>query len=405
MERDQSKTICLITPGHICSNPRMVKEAMAFAGAGFRVHLIFTQYVSELIIFDRQILIENPNWTYNVLNWTGVGLVSKSIRLLTGFYQNTAKIFLPNGLSALNRNYNWQLRKAISISANLYIAHNLGALPVAVNAAKKNNVSCGFDAEDFHRNEIADDVNSYDVKFKSAVEDKFIPKLNYLTAASPLISAQYQKLYNLPSTPILNTFPQTHIKIRINQQEPLKLFWFSQTIGQGRGLETIVEALKLIHFDFEFHLIGKINPVYKAKLMQLSGLSIIQNRIVFHGTVGAQSIFALAAKCDIGLASEIRSPLNRDICLTNKIFTYIQSGLVVLASDTSAQLLFMKNYPETGKIYRNINDLLDSITYYHENRAALNATKTASYELGQNKLNWEIESKKFLALIKDHIGK
>lgn len=405
MDPVQPKIICLITPGHICSNPRIVKEAIATSSAGFQVHLVFTQYVAELIPFDQEILTENPTWTYNVLNWTGLSSISKTIRLFYGFKQKIVSILLPNGILFLNRNYSWQLKKAIAINANLYIGHNMGALPVAVNAAKKNKVRCGFDAEDFHRNETTNDTNSLEVKVKRAIEDEFIPKLNYLSASSPLIAAQYQKLYSLPVTSILNVFPKIDRQISYNQQEPLKLFWFSQTIGSGRGLETIVDALKLIHFDFEFHLVGKVSPIYKTKLLQQAGLTTLQNKIIFHGTVNVQSIFEIAFKCDIGLASEIPYPLNRNICLTNKIFTYIQSGLLVLASDTQAQLLFMKEHSQIGRTYGGINDFSKLITYYNENRAELHATKMASYELGQNSLNWEIESRKILAIIKDNIGK
>jgi len=405
MDPVQPKTICLITPGHICSNPRIVKEAIAISGAGFSVHLIFTQYVAELIAFDRQILMENPKWTYHVLNWTGISAISKTIKLFYGFKQKVVSVLLPNCFLSLNRNYSWQLKKAIAVKANLYIGHNMGALPVVVNAAKKNRVSCGFDAEDFHRNEISNDTNSHEVKLKRAIEDEFIPKINYLSAASPLIAAQYQKLYSLPVTPILNVFPKIDRQISYNRQEPLKLFWFSQTIGPGRGLEIIVDALKLILFDFEFHLVGKVSPIYKSKLLQQAGLTVPQNKIIFHGTVNVESIFEIASKCDIGLASEIPYPLNRNICLTNKIFTYIQSGLLVLASDTQAQLLFMQEYNQVGKIYKSIDDLSKLITYYHENRAELHTTKTASYELGQTSLNWEIESKKFLSIIQDNVGK
>ncbi|GGG97033.1 glycosyltransferase family protein [Pedobacter zeae] len=404
MDSVQSKTICLITPGHICSDPRIVKEAIAISDAGFHVHVIFTQYVAELIAFDQQILIENPKWTYNVLNWTGVSPISKAIKLFYGFKQKISRFLLPNRILSLNRNYSWQLKKAIAIKANLYIGHNIGALPVTVNAAKKNGVRCGFDAEDFHRNEITNDTYSPEVKLKCAIEDEFIPKLNYLSAASPLIAAQYQKLYSLSVTPILNVFPKIDRKISFNQQAPLKLFWFSQTIGPGRGLENIFDALKLILFDFEFHLVGKVSPIYKNDLLQKAGLTQ-QNKVIFHGTVSIQTIFEIASRCDIGLASEIPYPLNRNICLTNKIFTYIQCGLLVLASDTRAQLLFMKDHAQVGKIYRGVQDLSRLITYYHENRAELQTTKKASYELGQNSLNWEIESKKILTIIQDNVGK
>ena len=37
-----NKRICLITPGHIASNPRLVKEARALQQSGMEVHIIFS---------------------------------------------------------------------------------------------------------------------------------------------------------------------------------------------------------------------------------------------------------------------------------------------------------------------------------------------------------------------------
>ena len=33
--------VCLVSPGHLSSNPRLVKEANALAEAGYQVHVIY----------------------------------------------------------------------------------------------------------------------------------------------------------------------------------------------------------------------------------------------------------------------------------------------------------------------------------------------------------------------------
>jgi len=150
------KKVCLITPGHISTNPRLVKESIALSKNGYQVHIIFTQYVSGQIRFDEQILNDNPDWSYNKLDWTGHTLFSKFSR----FARKLLNILKLSNPVKLNRNFYWQLTKAITANADLYIAHNLGALPVAVYAAKKNSSKCGFDAEDFHRYETTNDLDA-----------------------------------------------------------------------------------------------------------------------------------------------------------------------------------------------------------------------------------------------------
>jgi glycosyltransferase involved in cell wall biosynthesis len=112
-------------------------------------------------------------------------------------------------------------------------------------------------------------------------------------------------------------------------------------------------------------------------------------------------IFRLASTCDIGMASETGTPYNRDICLTNKIFTYIQSGLFVIASDTTAQKEYISNNPSVGRVYHKGNSasLASILNYYADNRKELEASKQSNYDLGQSHINWETEQEKYIDCI------
>jgi glycosyltransferase involved in cell wall biosynthesis len=389
------KTVCLITPGHISSNPRLVKEAMALSQSGYKLHLIFTQYVGYLVDHDQQILSANPTWTYDNLNWTGHNLASKCNRFLSKIVQ----LFNADKAMKLNRNYLWQLKKALACKADLYIAHNLSALPVAVIAAKKNNTKCGFDAEDFHRNEVSDDPANEDVKLKTAIEEKYISQVDYMTASSPQIADAYENLFNRKIITILNVFPKTGaINIINNTSEPLQLFWFSQTIGPNRGLETIIEAINSFAPAMDLHLLGTVGNEYKQQLMSsiknLSGLH-------FHQPVIPDELFSIAAKFDIGFTAEPGFSINNKIALSNKLFTYLQSGLAILTSDTPAQTAFLNQYPHIGSLYHNAQELSLLLISYHNNRELLYTTKVNNYKLGQEALNWETESKKLISTVQN----
>jgi glycosyltransferase involved in cell wall biosynthesis len=410
------KTICLITPNHISTNPRLVKEAIALEKEGFNVHLIFTQFDSFATKLDKAILDEHTKWKYDVLNWGGDNLFSFVYRFGFGLSKKLSeRIFsvYPEETLAnliLNRNYFWQVRKAIAANADIYIAHNLGALPVARVAAQKLNVKYGFDAEDFHRNEICNNPTDKDVIIKSFVEEKNLSKLSHFTAASPLIGKAYQELYpNLIPSVILNVFPKVNPLIRKPRQlSNLKLFWFSQTIGEDRGIETIIHAIgKFKKAIFELHLLG--NPIegYKERIAMLANELKLEQQIFFYDPVPEKEIFNLAAKFDFGMASETGFPLNRDICLTNKIFTYIQSGLAVVASDTTGQKEFMESNAFCGKIYKrnNVESLLSVLEYYYENQEEMEKCKDYNFQLGQAKLNWEVEQFKFLESVKNALSR
>ena len=161
-------------------------------------------------------------------------------------------------------------------------------MPAAVKAAKKHNAKCGFDAEDFHRHEVKDELNSYNYKMSKYIEDKYILQVDYVTASSPLIAQQYTLLYDREVTVLQNVFPKTSASLLINnnQKEPLKLFWFSQTIGPGRGLEMVIEAIGLAKITVELNFLGLCPDDYKQHLLQISqaaGLS--SDRVYFYDPV------------------------------------------------------------------------------------------------------------------------
>ncbi len=398
----------------MASNPRLVKEAQALTKNGYAVHLIFTQYVSYLINFDNDILSNNAQWTYDCLDRTVKNKQTKFLKFLSVVFQKSCTMLLLSGkkyslvlAQATNRYFFWQFKKAVKAKADLYIAHNLAALPVAVLAAKKNKVKCGFDAEDFHRQETTDDLQSIDFTLKSNIENAFIPKLNYLSVASPLIGKAYHQLYKNQPIGVLNVFPRTKKVTAIKLNQPLKFVWFSQYIGFGRGLEMIFTALsQLAELDFELHLIGFLSAEMKSFMQSGSFPSTIISKIMIHAPLPPDQLLSFISQFDIGLATEISQPLNRNICLSNKIFSYIQAGLAILASDTTAQKQLFSSYPQIGKLYakNSIENLTACIKKLYADRELLLLYKKNAFELGQTTLNWETESVKFLKVIEETLA-
>jgi len=397
------KKVCFITPGHISSNPRLIKEALALSNVGYKVHIIFTQYMDYLIREDVKILQENPSWTYDNLIWLSS---NKMLRLKSFLIQKLAEYIFPSSSARnflINRNFYWQLRMATRIKADLYIGHNLGALPVAVKAAQSTKSKCGFDAEDFHRNEITNDSNNSDFKLKKFIEDKYLKEIDYLSAASPLIAKAYQNLYpDISPVTINNVFEiKYQPEINLKKHKELKLFWFSQTIGKGRGLEEVIAALNVIKNPLiELHLLGSSSIENKRYFDEM-----YFSKIIFHPSISNNDIFPFTRNFDVGLATELKYPFNRDICLTNKLFTYLVSGLAIVASDTKAQTEFMAKNNNVGRLYQsgNTNELVNILNEIFVERDLLDTHKKNAYKLAQSKYNWEKEQQKFLSLINDQI--
>ncbi len=410
------KKIILISPFPPAQNPRLLKEYLILKELGFIVIVIYGSRDYWASSFD------SSNQDFVLIGGKKGDISYFFTRLFFKFLiKPFSKVFSINAISY------FQYLKIKSIKADLYIAHNLAALPIAVKAAKFHKAKCGFDAEDFHRQEVSDNINSKEYQLAKYIEDKYLPQLDYLTAASPLIAAEYKKLYpSLNPVVINNVFSRALIPpsgvgelppsgargLSYSQDlgvsphnspfsildSPLKLFWFSQTIGKGRGLEDVIAAMQLLkNVNLELHLLGNVSSATKLYFQNLAK----EIQIFYYEPIAPEAIFEFASRFDIGLALEQNIPYNRDICLTNKIFTYLTSGLAIIASETSAQKQFMQTHPTVGQSYEigNIETLACIIKYYFENKEALLKAQKASIELAQTDLNWEVEGKKFLEII------
>ncbi len=392
-----TKKVVLVTSGQPSINPRLVKEADALSDAGYNVTVFYAYWNEWATKYDEQ-LLANSKW--KAVRVGGAPMQGRFTYLFSRLLYKFSRAFRHPllAVSGSSRASFHLLQEVKKHKADLYIAHNLGALPAAFKAAKKYSKPCGFDAEDFHRNEVTNDDSSDDVIRKSTIEDKYIPRVNYVTASSPQIAELYRGVFPAVNPiVVLNVFNAVEIPpLKVNR--PLRVFWVSQTIGTGRGIEDVVEALATLSpADFELHLLGNSSPNNAFTNKLKSGSSIVK----FHAPVSPGELITFAAQFDIGLALEPGFSKNNDAALSNKLFTYMQAGLAVVATNTNAQADFMTQNQTIGSSYNSgdVKALAGILTGFQQNPDKLLACKQASLRLAHLKYNWKLESQKFLALM------
>jgi hypothetical protein len=212
--------VLLITSGQPSINPRLVKEADTLSDAGYDVTVLYAYWNNWATKFDTQ-LLKNKKW--KAIRAGGDPDQQKTIYFFSRLIHKISrsiiqKIGSVNTLSqiAVSRGSYFLTREAKKHKADLYIGHNLGALAAVIKAAEKHHAKSGFDAEDFHRQEVSDDKDSLHYKNVKYLEDKYLSKADYVTAASPQIADAYKRLYpGIKPVPILNVFLQdTSVKER-----------------------------------------------------------------------------------------------------------------------------------------------------------------------------------------------
>jgi len=301
-------------------------------------------------------------------------------------------------------------RAAKNTPADLYIAHYPAALLAAKSAAEKHSGLLGYDAEDFY-SEVSPigESPSEPNKFVEELEKVLLPTCAYVTASSPRIADMYAKKYQIRRPEVvLNVFPldQREDGLRqIDPSEPLRLYWFSQTIGANRGLEDIIRAMgKVKDTEIELHLRGVMENDYRTFLMDLSrSVNVAFKKIIFHDPGQPDEMIKLASQFDIGLALEQPISPNREICLTNKIFVYLLAGIAIIATETKAQLSLSKQISDAVVTYKagDTDHLASLLKNWANNRDRLKCVREAAWDYGTRIYNWDIEKKKFLSMISD----
>jgi hypothetical protein len=142
--------VCIITPGPLSSDPRVVKEAQALTEAGLEVTVISTRTLNFLDDLDQDILVQ-ALWRTQRLDfrsrWKRSFRRATQIALARSFAATGWGPLADRGLNPFTFGL---IAAAKRVETDLYIAHYPAALPAAGIAARTHNAIYAFDAEDFH---------------------------------------------------------------------------------------------------------------------------------------------------------------------------------------------------------------------------------------------------------------
>lgn len=404
--------LCFVTPNHIATNPRLVKEARAAGAAGYDIRVVFSQYDPELAEADAEILRANPAWTSDVVCWINAGAsraLWRSSRVRHALAMRAYRVLPVRALRvrALARVYDELLAAAARTPADLYLAHNLAALPIASAAAERWGTRFTFDAEDFHRGDLMDDRSARRMRpIVEATESEFMPRAAAVTAASDGIADAYAACLGIerPVT-VLNVFEQSERDAELppdacareRHDGERSVYWFSQTIGPHRGLDNAVGALAHLPSDVHLYLRGRWAPGYETVLRGHASTLGVGDRLHAHDTVHAHQLVRLAACHDVGLAAEVPVNESHRICVANKLFTYLLAGIPAAVSDTEGQRNVSRGFPNAVRIYPQ-NDpraLATAIRELLDDRHAPAAALSAALE----RYSWDVERERFLGVL------
>jgi glycosyltransferase involved in cell wall biosynthesis len=408
------KRVCLVTPGHLATNPRVVKEADALSAAGYRVEVVCADYVAWARSADRE--FAGRPWKVRRKLRFGPQAPLPTYLLQT-LRRRSAGALFGAGLRA-----RWiaetafhplvpALNTALSeIEADLYVAHYVAALPATAHAAAKFGGKLAFDAEDYHLGEFPESEGcSRQKELLRRIEADYLPACAYVTAASPGIAEAYARTYGVQATPVLNAFPRSQAPLASTDRGECphpSVYWFSQTIGPNRGLECAVRAIGLSRACPHLYLRGTVSPDYAARLLAISSTHGSEERLHFLELAAPGSMEQIAAQFDVGLAAEPGWTENNSLALSNKVFTYLSAGIPTVGSSTKAHIGLAQHAPGAIFVYRadDPEDLAKTLDLLLLSPGNLRAARAAAWQLGQTRFSWDQEKGRLIACVDEALG-
>jgi hypothetical protein len=403
-----SGQVCIVSPGSLASNPRVLKEAEALQGDGYDVTTVVCDYAEDLRGADNELTCNSP-WKVVRVPRSSSERVAGAMSRLTARALECSGAGIPLGIAsaAYGGPAAPLMKAAIAVRAGLYIAHYVVALPAVVAAARRHGGLLAFDAEDFHSGEGGEGAaEAFRMRLVRRVEGACLPSCSYITAASPLIGKAYEAAYGVPTTTVLNVFPLSMAPDVRPVRDPaappgLRAYWFSQTVGLDRGLQAFLQAMARTHTRITLDVRGSDRWRHGATLSKIARELGIADRLTLLPTAPPGEMARLAASYDLGLSLETEATESRRLGLTNKIFTYLLAGLPVMMSDTPAQAALA---PELGPAAtlvsladpQAIANTLDRLAV----PGNLAQAKDNAWRLGHERYNWDREKAVLLEAVR-----
>lgn len=239
------------------------------------------------------------------------------------------------------------------------------------------------------------------------VEKWIVPKLPGAITVSESIAKWYSEKYQVPFYVVRNISANVsppHLKSRaeLDLPESKKIIILQGTgINIQRGAKELVESMQYFNEDYLLLIIGGGDVIETLRKMVYS--MHLENRVYIKNRMPANELYPYTANAQLGISIDKPTNLNYLYSLPNKLFSYINAHIPVLASPLPEVKKIIEQY-EIGMCIEN-----HSPEHIAEKIAeALNnpqyaVWKANTYRAAQD-LNWEKEKEKFKSILQKHFN-
>ena len=409
------KKILLISNNEICYNARLLKAADFFHKNGCDVTVFngVTGLASREIYED---IKKSRSWRViendiskgdfkSKLKWLVTGVLHKLIEF------SIDKMKLPFW-EAYYLNKSLLLRPKITKEKyDFILIHLVDNLPFAVQLKNKLNAQIIYDNQEYFVGQYAA-FEKGKFNWVKEVQKKYLPEVDIVLATTNVMLQQLRKDHDLkiPSFRVRNVPSMQTTAVRndsnshqeVNHLNVLKLVWHGMGVyfNNSRGVHILLQAIAQCNENVHLYLQGILTEAQKSIYERYEEALNLEGKVTFLPPAHPDEIVPSLKKFDVGLTAELPEELNQELTSSNKLFDYIQAGLVIISSDVLGLAETIDEF-DVGLKYEpgNIAELSNKIDRLAADRTQLNKYKQNS-KIASSQLFWELDYRSILQLVK-----
>ena len=230
------------------------------------------------------------------------------------------------------------------------------------------------------------------------VEQDVIRDAAFVTTSSEAIGNEYRRRYGVDASVIHNTFPLPAKRPDFTRARPDGLPGLlvqpDDRTGtrhrrgrDGAGPEGVAAELTLL---------GRARKGISTRFMRSPHAGVTPVTVHHQIPVAPDAMIDFARGYDVGLALDCGAPLNRQLCMTNKAFTYILAGVPVAMADTPGQHALGVDLGAGAALVApgDVDALTAALAHWAHNPAALDAAKRTAWARAADRWHWEHDAER-----------
>lgn len=215
---------------------------------------------------------------------------------------------------------------------DLVIANDWRALPIALSAKRGYGTRIIYDSHEFASEEFTDSWRWRVLARQHVVriEDRYIREADAVATVSDGIADALAHRYGLARPTVVSNTPAWQATAFRPTTRPVTVLYHGAVVPR-RGLETLIESVASWPEEFRLVIRGPAQGGFDQHLRNLAGP--FGERIAIEPPVPPDQLVSTAAQADIGIFLLSNSTTHARFAMPNKIFEYMQAGLMVISSD------------------------------------------------------------------------